>query len=148
MGMATKLIAFGSDHGGLELKQALKSYVESMGWKTADVGTNTTESCDAQDFSQAACKKVLGSEADFAIVICRSGQMTNMAANRLKGIRSALCTNEEMARLARDHNDANVLSLGADIINGEMAKKIAKTFLDTPFSGEDRFIRRNKKLDL
>lgn len=140
-------IFIGSDHGGYELKEELKGFLEELGYEVEDMGAHTLDpDDDYPDFIFPTAEKVAQNPGNMGIVIGRSGNGEAMAANKVKGIRAALCWNEEIARKAREHNDANVLSLGADFVSVEKAKKIVKTFLETPFSGEERHKRRLQKI--
>lgn len=126
-------LVFASDHAGFELKEKLKATI--TGYKILDLGTNSTESVDYPDFGKAAAAAIATGKADLGVVICGSGIGISIAANRNPKARCALCTNEELAKLARQHNDANMLALGARITNQIEAEKILKTFLTTKFEG-------------
>lgn len=142
----TKKIAIGSDHAGFELKEKLKKYLVSKNFEILDKGTHSTESVDYPDFGHAVAESVLKHEADVGIAICGSGNGINMAVNKHKGIRGALCWNEEIARLAKQHNNANVLSLPGRFIDETTAQKIVDAFLSAEFEG-GRHQRRIEKLD-
>lgn len=142
----TKKIAIGSDHAGFELKEKLKKYLVSKNFEILDKGTHSTESVDYPDFGHAVAESVLKREADIGIAICGSGNGINMAVNKHKGIRGALCWNEEIARLAKQHNNANVLSLPGRFIDETTAQKIVDAFLSAEFEG-GRHQRRIEKLD-
>lgn len=144
-------VYIGSDHGGYELKEELKKYLGELGQEVEDMGAHELNpQDDYPDFVIPVALRVaqgkLQNEDVVGIVIGRSGQGEAIAANKVKGVRAALCMNEQMARMAREHNDANVLSLGADFIDVETAKKIVKVFLDTPFSEEERHKKRIAKI--
>lgn len=139
-----KTIALGADHKGYELKNKIKQWLEEWGYETTDFGTDSDESVDYPDFAMQVAKAVANDAAYRGIVVCWTGNGTNMAVNKLRKIRGAYALNEEMAKLTREHNDANVLSLGSKWITEEEAKKIVKTFLDTKFAG-GRHERRVKK---
>lgn len=141
------LISIGSDHAGYKLKEEIKSFLSSLNIKYKDCGTFSEESVDYPDFGHAVANDVKNKQADFGIVICGSGNGINMSANKHKGIRSALCWNEEIAKLARLHNDANILALPGRFINVDEAKKAVKTFIDTPFEG-GRHQNRINKIDI
>lgn len=128
-------IAIGSDHAGYELKAFLIEKLSSEGISFTNFGTNTAESVDYPDFAHPVSEAVEKNEADLGIVICGSGNGVNMAANKHAAIRSALCWTEEIASLARQHNNANVLALPARFIDKELALAIAKKFLSTDFEG-------------
>ncbi len=140
-------VYLGSDHAGYRLKQAVRTHLESRGLDVIDLGTNNEESCDYPDFIAPAAQKVAASKgADRGIVFGKSGNGEAMAANKIKGIRAALCFTVEAAKLAREHNDANVLSLGSGFVTEEDALHIVDAFLETPFSRAERHIRRLEKL--
>ncbi len=141
-------IAIGSDHGkGFELKEKMIAFLKENGYEVDDKGTYTSESCDYPDFARPVAEDVAAGKADKGIVICTTGIGVSITANKVKGIRCALCFNEEMAELTRLHNDSNVLALGAAVVSEEMAKKIATIWLNTEFSGEERHARRIKKIE-
>lgn len=128
-------IGFGNDHAGVELKQLLMKTVEEMGHEAVDYGYNGDESVDYPIFSRKTAEAVASMEVDYGVVICGTGIGISIAANKVKGVRAALCTNELMATLARQHNKANVLALGARILGDELAIAILKAFLSTEFEG-------------
>jgi ribose 5-phosphate isomerase B len=128
-------VAFGSDHAGYELKQHLIARLERAGYDIIDHGTNSTESVDYPHFCAAAARSVVGGEAEFGIVVGGSGQGEQLAANKVRGARAALCNCLYTARLAREHNDANVLSIGARVVGEGLAEEIVDLFLSTPFEG-------------
>jgi len=138
-------ISIGCDHRGLELKEKIKEYLVGLSHEVTDFGTNSTESVDYPDFGFKVAESVAGGEADFGIVVCWTGNGMNIAANKVKGVRSALCLNEEMAMLARAHNDANVLSLASNFVCEDEAKKILDVWLTTDFEG-GRHVRRLQKI--
>lgn len=131
--MAT--IAFGSDHAGFELKQLLIERLTSAGHEIIDHGTDSTESVDYPLFCAAAARSVRDGDADVGIVLGGSGQGEQLAANKVRGVRAALCNCLYTARMAREHNDANVLSMGARVVGVGLAEEIVDTFLSTPFEG-------------
>ena len=128
-------IAIGSDHAGYELKQHLIDVLAADGHEVADLGTNSTESCDYPQFCAAVGRAVRNHDADSGIVLGGSGQGEQLAANKVHGVRAALCNDLFTARLARAHNDANVLSMGARVVGVGLAEEILATFLATPFEG-------------
>ncbi len=130
-----KLIALAADHQGLHLKETLKALLMSKGYEVKDFGTNSQESCDYPDYGIPAAQAVAGGQAFQGILMCATGNGMAMSANKVKGIRAALCFSPEMARLARAHNDANVLVLAADFVSEETAKVIAEAWLDSSFEG-------------
>ena len=142
-----KKIAFASDHAGYELKQALEEYVKSLGYDFEDFGTHSTESCDYPDFAHPAARAIEAGDCDFGICMCGSGNGIQMTLNEHQGIRAALCWLPELARLARAHNNANVLVLPARFISEEEAKAIVDEYLKTPFEG-GRHERRIEKIPL
>lgn len=140
-------IYIGSDHGGYQLKEELKKYLSELGYGVEDMGAHELNpEDDYPDFVFPVAEKVAQNPGAFGIVIGRSGNGEVIAANKVKGIRAALCWNEGVAKKAREHNDANVLSLGADYIDLETAKIIVKTFLEISFSEEERHRRRIEKI--
>jgi ribose 5-phosphate isomerase B len=143
--MANSKIALAADHGGVELKDILKKYLEEKGLDVLDLGTHGAESVDYPDFAAALAAALADGRAGRGIVICGTGIGISIAANRHSHIRAALCHNGLTARLARAHNDANVLALGARIIGVEVARDCLDEFLKTPFEG-GRHARRVAKL--
>jgi len=130
-----KRVAIGNDHAGLELKHALASEVESLGFTLVNLGTDTSESVDYPDYGQKIAQHVTSGKADFGIAICGSGIGISIACNRISGARAALCHTGLHAELARKHNNANVLALGARLIGVEEAKECVRRFLNTEFEG-------------
>ncbi len=141
------MIAIGSDHGGFALKQEVLKYLDERGLEYKDYGCFDTSSCDYPVYGRAVAEAVAAGEADRGIVICTTGIGISMTANKVPGIRCALCSDTESARLTRLHNDANVLAMGAGIIGLNLALSITGTFLDTPFSGEERHMRRVRLIE-
>ena len=133
--MTGKPIAIASDHAGYDLKTVLAEELGTMGYEVVDLGTDGRDSVDYPDFAKALIKAVNEDRADFGVLVCGTGIGISIAANRHPGIRAALCHNETTARLARAHNDANVLALGARIVGIEVAKDCLKAFLTTEFAG-------------
>jgi ribose 5-phosphate isomerase B len=140
------VVAIGSDHAGVHLKGLLKADLAALGFEVMDLGAHGADSVDYPDYGAAVAKAVLSGAAARGVVICGSGVGVSIAANRHKGIRAALCTHGLMARLARQHNDANVLALGERLTGADVAKDCLKEFLLTPFDG-GRHQRRIDKLD-
>ena len=136
-------MAIGSDHGGYKLKETLKTYVAALGYKIVDVGTDSEEPCDYPDFAYAAARLISTGEAWRGIVIDGAGSGSCMVANKLPGVRAASCTNEFLARNSREHNDANVLTLGSRVVGTELAKSIVKVWIESVFSGG----RHRKRVD-
>ncbi|MFP4515514.1 MAG: ribose 5-phosphate isomerase B [Desulfovibrionales bacterium] len=141
--MDTKTVLFGSDHAGYPLKEILKEYLRAKGYDVQDLGPHTEQSCDYPVYAAEVAKHVLAS-GRIGILICGSGMGMSMTANRFKGIRAALCTNEFLARMSRRHNNANILCLGHRVIGQDLAKSIVDTFLENEF--EDG--RHKRRVDL
>lgn len=139
-------IAIGSDHAGFELKEKLKTYLQKKGVELKDFGTYSTERADYPDYAHPVAEAVEEKNADLGILICGSGNGVNMTANHHHGIRSALCWNEEIAKLARQHNDANVMALPARFIDEKEAEKCVDAFLSTAFEG-GRHTARVQKIE-
>jgi len=140
------MIALACDHGGFELMKNVKDHLSSIGLKYNDFGTYSAESCDYPVFAIPAAKAVAQGVCDRGIFICTTGIGISMVANKIPGIRAALCTNCFMAEMTRKHNDANILALGAGVVDNDLAIKIIDTFLNTDFSGEEKHSRRIKML--
>lgn len=145
--MSTLTIAIGSDHAGFSVKKPVTDYLETQDYNILDMGTYSEESVDYPDFAHPVAYAVQEGKADIGIVICGSGNGVAMAANKHKGIRAALCWNEEITKLARTHNNANVLALPARFISVSQAVNMVKIFIDTPFEG-GRHSRRADKIDI
>ncbi|HOC16641.1 MAG TPA: ribose 5-phosphate isomerase B [Vicinamibacterales bacterium] len=128
-------IAIGSDHAGYHLKEALKQTLNGAGVEVEDVGTENEESVDYPDYAERVAARVASGQSDRGILICGTGIGMAMAANKVDGIRAASVTDEIGARLARQHNDANVLALGGRVTPPEVAARLVRIFLDTPFEG-------------
>lgn len=139
-------VALGCDHGGYDLKQEIIKYLKGQGIAYKDFGCMGTSSCDYPEFGQAAARAVAAGECEKGIVICTTGIGISIAANKLKGIRCALCADPVSAGLTREHNDANVLALGAGIVGTNLAIGIVDTFLHTEFSREEKHARRIRKI--
>ncbi len=140
-------IFVGADHGGFQLKEELKKYLVGLGHEPEDMGASKLDmDDDYPDFVVPVAQSVVQNPETLGIVIGRSGNGEAIMANKVRGVRAALCLSEDMARLARADNDANVLSLGADFVDAELAKKITEIFLKTPFLNEERHTRRVKKV--
>jgi ribose 5-phosphate isomerase B len=136
------MIALGCDHGGFELMQEVKKHLEERGLEYKDFGTDSAASCDYPKFAKAVAKAILSGECDKGILICGTGIGISITANKFKGIRCALCHDCFSAEATRQHNDANILAMGGRIIGAGHALKVVDTFLDTPFSNEERHKRR------
>ena len=128
-------IAMGSDHGGFALKQHLKTYLENKGCLVEDCGTDSTQSCDYPDFGRLAAEAVASGRCERGIVICTTGIGISISANKVRGIRCALCSEPLSAEMTRRHNDANMLALGGGMIGPNMAERIVDVFLSTAFEG-------------
>jgi ribose 5-phosphate isomerase B len=139
-----KKLILASDHAGFEMKEKVKEYLVEKGFEVVDVGTYTAESCDYPDYGHKLAEYIENKIVDRGISFCGSGNGINMTVNKHKDIRAALCWNEEISRLARAHNDANVCSIPARFIDFETAKKIVDTFLNTSFDGGRHLNRINK----
>jgi len=139
-------IALGTDHAGFEYKEAIKKHLQALGYEVQDFGTFTNESVDYPLFIRPAAESVADGLCDLGIVLGGSGNGEAMAANKVKGVRCALCWSEETARLAKEHNNANVLSIGQRQISEELALKIVDTWLNAKFE-EGRHTRRLEMLD-
>lgn len=142
------MIIIGSDHAGYKLKELIKEYLREIGESFLDMGTHSEESCDYPIFANKVAKKVVNTENTRGIIVCGSGIGVSIAANKVKGIRAALCTNTELAEMCRRHNDANILCLGARYIDFETAKSIIKIFLSTEFEGGRHEIRIREIKDI
>jgi ribose 5-phosphate isomerase B len=128
-------IAMGCDHAGFPLKVQLKAYLTEQGHEIVDVGTDSEEMVDYPQFCAAAARAVVEGRADRGIVLGGSGQGEQLAANKVRGVRAALCNDLHLAELSRRHNDANVLAMGGRIVAVQLAKEITALWLDTPFDG-------------
>ena len=141
------MIAIGSDHGGYDLKQEILAYLDKEGFSYKDVGCYDTNAVDYPEIGHAVAKLVASGECEQGIVICGTGIGISIAANKVPGIRAALCTDCFMAEATRLHNDANILALGGRVLGPGLAVKIVDTFLHTGFSGDERHARRIAKIE-
>ena len=141
------MIALGCDHGGYELMQEVIKYLEEHGLEYKNYGTYSTDSCDYPDYAKKVAEAILAGECEKGILICGTGIGITIAANRYEGIRAANCTNSFMAEATREHNDDNILGMGARVIGVGTALKIVDTFLNTPFSNDERHKRRIAKIE-
>ena len=139
-------VAIGSDHAGVTLKAALVELLRELAIPHHDFGTFTTQTADYPDVARAVASAVAGGEYDRGIISCGTGIGASIAANKVRGIRAALCHDTFSARMSREHNDANVLCMGGRIIGPGLAVEIAREWLATPFSGEERHARRIGKI--
>ena len=128
-------IAIGNDHAAVELKKVIKEYVESMGHEVVNFGTDTTESCNYPEYGEKVGRAVASGEFDCGILICGTGVGISIAANKVNGVRAAVCSDTATARLVEQHNNANIIAFGARIVGIEVAKDIVKTYLDAEFQG-------------
>ena len=141
------MIAIGSDHGGYALKKALMAHLSERGLEYKDFGTYSEASCDYPAYGKAVANAVADGECERGILICGTGIGMSMAANKVPGIRAAVCGDCFSAEATRQHNDANILCMGARVVGEGLALKIADTFLDTPFSNDERHIRRISQIE-
>src|SRR5208283_4287904 len=141
--VGSNLIVIGSDHGGFQTKEMLKKYLADLGYQMLDVGTDSEDSCDYPDYAYAVARIVDKGEAWRGIMIDASGVASSIVCNKVPGVRAAACSNEFVARSSREHNDANVLTLGAKVLGTELIKSIVKVWLETWFGGG----RHKKRVD-
>lgn len=141
------MIALGSDHGGYDLKMQVMEHLKERGMEVRDFGCFDKNSCDYPEFGRAAAKAVADGTCDRGIVVCTTGIGISIAANKVKGIRCAFCTDPYLAKMTRLHNDANMLALGGGITGKNLAMEIVDTFLDTEFSEGENHIRRIGKIE-
>ena len=139
-------IAIGCDHGALALKNAVISHLEKKGFEIKDFGTNSLDSCDYPDFAAPAAQAVASGECDKGIVLCTTGIGVSITANKVKGIRCALLSDVMSARMTREHNDTNMMAIGAGVVGQMLALEIVDTWLGTEFSNEARHQRRIDKM--
>ncbi len=139
-------IAIGCDHGALDLKNKVVSHLQKRGFEVCDFGTHTPDSCDYPEFAAAAARAVAAGECEKGIVLCTTGIGVSITANKIPGIRCALLSDPMSARMTRQHNDTNMMALGAGIVGQNLALEIVDIWLDTPFSQEARHQRRIDKL--
>ena len=139
-------IAIGCDHGALALKNTVKAHLEKKGYEVCDYGTYTLDSCDYPDFAEKAAKAVASGECEKGIVLCTTGIGISIAANKVKGIRCALLSDIWSAKMTREHNDTNMMAMGAAIVGEMLGLQIVDTWLGTEFSGEAKHQRRIDKI--
>lgn len=142
-----KMIALGSDHGGYELKQEVKAHLAGRGLEFRDYGCDGPQSTDYPIYARRVAQAILDGECDRGILICGTGIGISITANRIPGIRAAVCTDCFTAHETRAHNDANILAMGGRVVGAGLALNIVDTFLDTPFSQEERHKRRIAMID-
>ncbi len=140
-------VFLGSDHAGFKLKEEIKKFLEKKGIKYADMGTDSEEPCDYPDYAKKVAKEVAKNKNDLGVLVCGTGTGTAITANKVKGVRAAQATNTFLAKMAREHNNANILSLGARVNTPKEALEMVDVFLNTPFSNEERHKRRVKKME-
>ena len=141
------MIAIGSDHGGYELKLEIMKHLDERGLEYKDYGCYSADSCDYPQYGHAVAHAVADGVCDRGILVCGTGIGISIAANKVPGIRAALCTDCFMAEASRQHNDANILAMGGRVLGPGLALKITDTFLDTPFSNGERHIRRISQIE-
>jgi len=137
-------IAIGNDHAATELKFIIKEYVEGMGHEVINFGTDDNESCDYPAYGRKVGEAVVNGEADCGILICGTGVGISIAANKVKGVRAAVCSDVATAHLVKEHNNANIIAFGARIVGVELAKDIVKTYLEAEFEGG----RHQRRIDM
>ena len=128
-------IAIGNDHAAVELKKTIMEYVESMGHEVTNFGTDSSESCNYPEFGEKVGRAVVNGEADCGILICGTGVGISIAANKVNGVRAAVCSDVTTAHLVKEHNNANIIAFGARIVGIEKAKDIVKAYLNAEFQG-------------
>lgn len=141
------MLALGCDHGGFELKQEIKKYLDESGIEYKDFGCDSLESCDYPEYAKLVANAVADGICDKGILVCGTGIGISIAANKVKGIRAAVCTDCFTAEATRLHNDANILAMGGRVVGAGLAIKIVDTFLNTEFSGDERHIRRISQIE-
>lgn len=142
------MIALGADHAGYELKEVIKAHLQKKGIEIEDLGTYNTDSVDYPDYAYAVAQEVTSKKAEYGILCCGTGIGISIAANKVKGIRAALCSDEFSVEMTRRHNDANIICFGGRVIKPELAVKLVDIFLSTPFEGDKHLRRINKIADI
>lgn len=137
-------IAIGNDHAAVEMKQAIAAYLEELGHEVINVGTDTSESCNYPEYGEKVGRLVAGKEADCGVLICGTGVGISIAANKVKGIRAAVCSEPVTARLVKEHNNANIIAFGARIVGIETAKAIVSAYLNAEYEGG----RHQRRIDM
>ena len=137
-------LSIASDHRGVEVKKELITYLKSLGCEVVDYGTNSTESCDYPVYGEKVARAVAAGEVEQGILICGTGLGISLAANKVKGIRAAVCSEPFTAKMARAHNNCNILAFGARVVGAELAKMMVETWLDTEFEGG----RHQRRVDM
>ncbi|CUT03580.1 ribose 5-phosphate isomerase B [Candidatus Kryptobacter tengchongensis] len=143
-----KIVAIASDHAGFKLKEELKKFISELGYSILDLGTNSETPVDYPDFAYAVAYSIISGKAWRGIMIDGTGIASSIVANKVPGVRAACCYNEFTAKISREHNDANILTLGARVIGSELAKEIIKVFLETNFGGGRHLQRLNKIIEI
>ena len=141
-------VALGADHAGWELKEALKSWLMEAGYQVLDFGTHSPDSVDYPDYAQQVGEAVAVGKVDRGVLVCGTGIGMTMAANKIPGVRAALCGDTFTSRMSREHNDANVLALGGRLTDADMGRDILKVWLETAFAGGRHARRVNKIMEL
>ncbi len=141
------MIAIGCDHGGVELKKEIIKYLEDKGYEYKDYGTYTSDSCDYPIYAKKVAHAIVDGECEKGILICGTGIGIGMTANKIKGIRAALCHDVFSAQATREHNDANIVTLGARVVGPGLAIMIVDTFLNTEFSNDERHVNRIRQME-
>ena len=129
------MIAIGADHGGVNLKEIIKKFLEKKGIEYKDFGTNSTDSCDYPDYAKKVCDSIISGECERGILVCGTGIGMSIAANKIRGVRAALCADHFSAKYTRLHNDANIICMGARTLGSGVALELVDLFLHTPFEG-------------
>lgn len=142
------MIALGCDHGGFQLKQAVMKYLDEKGLAYKDYGTYTEDSCDYPIYGEAVARAIVDGECEQGIIICGTGIGISIAANKVKGVRAALCHNVFTAQMARQHNNAQILAMGARVLDEETALNIVEAFLSNEFEGGRHEVRVNKMMEI
>lgn len=141
-------IGIGNDHSALELKAEIIEFVKAQGHEVVDFGTNSSESCNYPVYGEAVARAVVAKEVDCGILICGTGLGISLAANKVKGIRAAVCSEPFTAKMSRAHNNCNILAFGARVVGGELAKMIVDTWLNTEFEGGRHATRVNMIMEI
>lgn len=145
--MSEQIIAIGNDHAAFERKKELVAALESWGYTVIDCGAYSSDAVDYPDIAKQTCEKITSGACERAVLLCGTGIGISIAANKIKGIRCAVCSEEFSARMSREHNDSNVLAMGARTIGNELSIAVLKTWLDASFDGAERSRRRVAKIE-
>lgn len=140
------MLALGSDHAGFALKQEIKQYLDEKQVEYKDYGTLDENSCDYPDYASKTCAAIISGDCELGILLCGTGIGMSIAANKIKGIRAACCSDYFSAKYSREHNDANILCLGGRVIGAGLACELVDVFINTPFSKEEKHVRRITKI--